>query len=197
MTPDPASAPSPVRDAVTVLLDAAGRGDTRAADDLLPLLYGELRRLAESRLAQQPAGHTLQATALVHEAFLRLVGKDITTYENRGHFFFAAARAMRDILVERARQKAGPKAGGGMRRVELDQLSIAMDSPAEELLALHEALERLEKIDAEKHQIVSLRFFAGLTNEQAAAAMGVPLRNFERSWRFARAWLHQELSKSS
>jgi RNA polymerase sigma factor (TIGR02999 family) len=181
---------------VTVLLEAAGRGDERAASDLLPLVYGELRKLADSWMGRTPPGQTLQATALVHEAFLRLVGKEDcgAGWENRGHFFFAAGRAMKDILVERARARARLKRGGDRRRLNLDDVSVAMDTPEEEMLVLHDAMERLEREHPWEHRIVTLRFFAGLTMEETAQAMGSSLRTIERDWRFAQAWLRRSMA---
>lgn len=181
---------------VTQLLHAAGDGDRQAAADLLPLVYAELRRLAESWMARTPPGQTLQPTALVHEAFLKLVSRDDQGWANRGHFFFAAGRAMRDILVERARARASLKRGGGRRRVDLDRLNVAAEAPDDDLLALEDALHRLEAEYPWEHRIVTLRFFAGLTNEETARAQGAPLRTIERDWRFARAWLHQALDDS-
>jgi len=178
---------------VTRLLKAAGDGDRQAAADLLPLVYAELRRLAEAWMAKTPPGQTLQPTALVHEAFLRLVGRDEPTWENRGHFFFAAGRAMRDILVERAREKGRQKRGGDRRRVDLDNLAVAAEAPSDDLLALDEALKRFECEYPWESRIVTLRFFAGLTNDETARALATPLRTIERDWRFARAWLHRAL----
>lgn len=182
------------REQVTSLLRAAGNGDRHAAADLLPLVYAELRRLADSWMARTPPGQTLQPTALVHEAFLRLVGKHSEGWDSRGHFFFAAGRAMRDILVERARVKARPKHGGGRNRINLDNLAVAADAPGDELLALDEALKRLETEYPWEHRIVMLRFFAGLTAEETARAMATSTRTIERDWRFARAWLHRALN---
>ncbi|QOI99904.1 MAG: RNA polymerase subunit sigma [Phycisphaeraceae bacterium] len=181
------------QDRLTRIIDQATGGDRAAADTLLREVYGELHRLAHARLASGPPGRTLQTTALVHEAYVRLVGREPEGYANRAHFFFAAARAMRDILVEDARRKAGPKAGGGRSRVDLDAASFALDTPPETLLALHEVLTRLESEEPEHHRMVMLRFFAGLTIEQAAEAMGLPLRTFERTWRFVRAGLRARL----
>jgi RNA polymerase sigma factor (TIGR02999 family) len=149
--------------------------------------------MANAWMLQTPPGQTLQATALVHEVFLRLVGRDQHDWENRGHFFFAASRAMRDILVENARAKGRIKRGGDRRRVDLENLSVAVDAPGDELLALDETLKRLETEYPWEHRIVMLRFFAGMTNEETARAMGAPLRTIERDWRFARAWLHEAL----
>jgi RNA polymerase sigma factor (TIGR02999 family) len=182
---------------VTRLLKAAGDGDGQAAADLLPLVYSELRRLAEAWMVKTPSGQTLQPTALVHEAFLRLVGHEASGFENRGHFFFAAGRAMRDILIERARSKSRLKRGGGRRRVDLDQLVVAMDAPSDDLLALDEVMKRFETEHPWEHRIVMLRFFAGLSNEETARALDTPLRTIERDWRFARAWLHAALEGDS
>ena len=179
---------------VTQLLQAAAGGEEQAAAELLPLVYDELRRLAEAQLRKGPPGHTLQPTALVHEAYLRLVGGVDPGWEGRAHFFFAAARAMHDILVEHARKKLSLKRGGGRKRLDPSQVTLAVEAPAEEMLALSEALGRLEKSEPRKHQIVLLRFFAGMTNEETAEMLAVTTRTVERDWRFARAWLHQELA---
>src|SRR5438309_1652949 len=153
---------------VTKVLQAAKGGDQEAVARLLPLVYSELHRLARARMAKLPPGQTLQATALIHEAYLRLLGKKDLHLESRKHFFFAAARAMRDILVERARAKAGPKRGGDRRRVELNDAVALDEPPAEEVLALHEALADLERQDPIKGQIVHLRYFAGMTAAETA-----------------------------
>jgi RNA polymerase sigma factor (TIGR02999 family) len=148
-------------------------------------------------MAKTPRGQTLQPTALVHEAFLRLVGREdpgAPEWQNRGHFFFAAGRAMRDILVERAREKGRLKRGGGRRRVDLENLAVAAEAPGEDLLALDEALKQLEAEYPWESRIVTLRFFAGLTIEETAYALATPLRTIERDWRFARAWLHRALN---
>jgi RNA polymerase sigma factor (TIGR02999 family) len=178
---------------VTAILQAAQDGDESAAAQLLPLVYEELRKLAKARMARLPPGETLQPTALVHEAYLRLLGKADLRLETRRHFFFAAARAMRDILVERARKKAGPRRGGGRRRVELKEDAAIAEPPAEELLALHEALSELEKEDPVKAQIVNLRYFAGMSAEEAAQVLGVSERTLHRQWRFIKAWLRRRL----
>ncbi|MBL9119202.1 MAG: sigma-70 family RNA polymerase sigma factor [Phycisphaerae bacterium] len=179
---------------VTELLAAAARGEEEAASRLLPLLYGELRALAESRLRRTPAGNTLQATALVHEAYVRLVGKSEVAYEGRGHFFFAAARAMHDILVERARRRASRVRSEATRAIDPELLGDPLVAPDEELLALHQAMETLRERDARKHELVLLRFFGGLEFAAIAELLGVSERTVMRDWRFARAFLHEILS---
>ncbi|MFO0849910.1 MAG: ECF-type sigma factor [Gemmataceae bacterium] len=175
---------------VTRLLDAAAAGDRQAAFALLPFVYDELRNLAAARMAAESPGHTLDATALVHEAYLRLVGDQ--RFDGRGHFFAAAAEAMRRILVEAARRKGRVRHGGGRRRVELDGLPAA--APPDDLLALDDALDRLAERDPVKADVVKLRFFAGLTVPEAAAALGVSVATAERHWAFARTWLYAELN---
>ncbi len=180
---------------VTRILDAIGQGDPQAAAQLLPLVYDELRRLAAHHLAREKPGQTLQPTALVHEAYLRLVGRgDSPRWDNRRHFFAAAAEAMRRILVEQARRKKATKHGGDCRRVDLEEAeAVAVASP-EELLALHEALERLSCLDPLAGQLVQLRYFAGLTMEQTAEVLGLSPATAYRHWAFARAWLHVQLT---
>lgn len=183
-----------------MLLQAAASGDEQSAARLLPVVYHELRRLASSRLARTPEGNTLQPTALVHEAYLRLIGTGDPGWQGRGHFFGAAARAMRDILVEQTRRKARLKHGGDRERIDLDdacgpQAEIA--PPTEDMVALDEALRRLEADDPRKGQIVNLRFFAGLTAEQTAEALGISLGTVEREWRYVKAWLYAELSDAA
>ncbi len=178
---------------VTRILQS-GLDDERSVEALLPLVYAELRQLAGAWLRKTPPGNTLQATALVHEAFVRLVRVPDLRWHNRRHFFFAAARAMRDILVEQARHKATKKAGGGRRRVRLESLVLAIDTPADEMLALDEALEQLKREDERCYRLVMLRFFAGLTADQAASALGVATRTVERDWKLARARLHRLLT---
>ena len=178
---------------VTAILRAAQAGDREAADRLLPLVYDELRKLARSRLARLPPGQTLQPTALVHEAYLRLLGKQDLQLESRRHFFFAAARAMRDILVEQARSKAGPRRGGDRRRVELQEGTVAVEPPVDDVLALHEALADLEKEDPLKAEIVNLRYFAGMSVPEAAQVLGMSERTLHRHWRFIKAWLKSRL----
>ncbi len=179
---------------VSAVLRAAQSGDRQAAADLLPLVYEELHQLARVRLARQPPGQTLQPTALVNEVYLRIAGESDVTWEGRQHFFFAAARAMRDILVEQARRKAGPKRGGGRRRQELDEACAVLQPPSDDVLAIHEALQELEARDSLKAQIVLLRYFTGLTMDETAAVLGLPERTLARHWRYIRAWLLKRLS---
>jgi RNA polymerase sigma factor (TIGR02999 family) len=177
------------------LLDAAAEGDPTAAGELLPLVYDELRQLAAARLARETPGQTLQATALVHEAFVRLVGGDQPQdWNSRGHFFAAAAEAMRRILVEAARRKGRIKHGRERQRVDLDSGCLVSEAPSLDLLELDEALSRLAETEPAKADLVKLRFFAGLTMPEAAAALGVSLATAERHWTFARAWLYAELA---
>jgi RNA polymerase sigma factor (TIGR02999 family) len=180
---------------VTSILQAARTGDSEAAAQFLPLVYAELRKLARARLARLPPGQTLQPTALVHEAYLRLVGKSRLHLESKQHFFFAAARAMRDILVEHARRKAGPKRGGGRKRVELDD-AAAQGPPRDEVLALNEALEELEKQDPVKGKIVQLRYFAGMNVHETAEVLGLSERTVQRHWKFIKAWLKSRLDEN-
>ncbi|HYH63698.1 MAG TPA: ECF-type sigma factor [Urbifossiella sp.] len=173
--------------AVTEVLAAAARGEPGAAAELLPLVYAELRRLAAARLAAERPGHTLDPTGLVHEAYLRLVGNE--TFDGRGHFF--AAEAMRRILVDAARRRAAVKRGGGLERVELADVAAPEGVPAEELLALDAALDRFAAEHPEKAELVKLRYFAGLTQDEAAAALGVSAATAKRHWAYARAWLYR------
>jgi RNA polymerase sigma factor (TIGR02999 family) len=176
---------------ITRILSAIEQGDPSAADQLLPLVYDELRRLAAQWLAQEKPGQTLQATALVHEAYLRLVDNaPARPWDNRRHFFAAAAEAMRRILVEQARRKGRHRHGGGRQRQALELDAIAAREPADELLSLHEALERLAAQDPRKARLVELRFFAGLTLAEAAQCLGISLSTADRAWRYARAWLY-------
>jgi len=206
---------------VSAILAAAAKGDPRAAADLLPLVYDELRKLAAARLAYEQPGHTLQATALVHEAYLRLVARpagekerrregeteqqqdrsvppslhpSVGAFDSRGHFFAAAAESMRRILIDRAREKHRHKRGGGWQRVNLDSIEVALDTPAEDLLALNEALEQLAEHDKLAADLVKLRFFAGLSLGEAAEALAMPRRTADRQWAYARAWLFDRLS---
>jgi RNA polymerase sigma factor (TIGR02999 family) len=178
----------------SAVLQAAQAGDRQAAADLLPLVYDELRKLAAHKLAHHTPGQTLQPTALVHEAYLRIAGDSNVSWEGRQHFFFAAARAMRDILVEQARRKAGPKRGGGRHRQELDDACAVLEPPPDDVLGIHEALEELETRDPLKAQIVLLRYFTGLTMDETAAVLGLAERTLDRHWRYLRAWLLKRLS---
>ena len=180
---------------VTRILSSIEEGEPHAADEFLPLVYDELRKLASHRILQEQPDQTLQPTALVHEAYLRLVDEAKSPHwRSRGHFFGAAAQAMRRILIERARRRGRIKHGGGRRRVELGSIDAAATAPPDELLALDEALGRLEQSDPASAKLVHLRYFAGLTMPQAAEVLGLPLRSAERTWAYARAWLHSELS---
>jgi RNA polymerase sigma factor (TIGR02999 family) len=179
---------------VTRILSAIEQGDPHASEQLLPLVYDELRQLAAQRLAQEKPGQTLQATALVHEAYLRLTGApQDQRWDSRGHFFAAAAEAMRRILLNRARDKKRAKRGGDCHRVDLDQVEIALDTNDEQLIALDQALTELAVEDPEAARLVNLRFFAGLTLKDAAISLGLALRTAERQWAYARAWLYARL----
>jgi RNA polymerase sigma factor (TIGR02999 family) len=178
---------------VTQIFAAMERGKSDAAAELLPLVYDELRRLAAWRLANEQPGQTLQATALVHEAYLRLVGEGDPHWNGRRHFFGAAAEAMRRILVENARRRKRLKRGGQMERVELDVLDLPSPMPDDELLALNEALDRLARVDPRAAELVKLCFFVGLTQEQVARNLNVSVGTVERTWAYARAWLFGEI----
>jgi len=179
--------------AVTVILNRAQQGDPQAAKELLPLVYEELRRVAGARMANGSPGHTLQPTALVHEAWMRLVGEDgEAQFQNRTHFFAAAAEAMRHILIDHARRKQALRHGGGQQRVDADDLEIAAPADDDELLAVNEALERLAAVDPAKAELVKLRYFVGMTLEEAAAALGISEPTAKRRWALARAWLFHE-----
>jgi RNA polymerase sigma factor (TIGR02999 family) len=181
---------------VSQLLSALERGDPHAADQLLPLVYDELRRLAAQKLAREIPGQTIEPTDLVHEAYLRLVGADVDNqWDNRGHFFAAAAEAMRRILVEHARRKRSLKRGGDRQRRCLDDVQLAAREVDEELLAIDEALSKFAAKDPVKAELVKLRYFAGCTGAQAAAALGISEATAERYWAYSRAWLHQELGR--
>jgi RNA polymerase sigma factor (TIGR02999 family) len=182
---------------ITRILDAIKAGEPKAADELLPLVYEELRRLAAQKMARESPGQTLEATALVHEAFLRLVGSEHPQqWNSRGHYFAAAAEAMRRILVERTRHKRTLKAGGDYHRVELVDIALASAGPDLDLLALNEALDKLEKHDQRMAQLVKLRFFAGLTIENAAEMLGVSTSTADNDWAYARSWLRLEMEGS-
>ena len=182
---------------VTRLLDAAARGDGAAAEELLPLVYSELRRLATHKMAHEPEGQTLQPTALVHEAWLRLIGGNgEAQFENRAHFFGAAAEAMRRILVDNARRKRRVKHGGALQRVDWTNLDVAVSEDGDTVLAVSEALDKLARHDAVGAELVKLRFFAGLPNVEAAKVLGLSERTAKRTWAYARAWLFEELRTS-
>jgi len=180
---------------VTQILSQIESGDPSAAEQLLPLVYDELRKLAAARLAEEKPGQTLQATALVHEAYLRLVGpnQQPAAWDGRGHFFAAAAEAMRRILINRARDKKRQKRGGSRERIDLDQVVIALDAPAEDLLELDEAINELAERDLPSAKLVKLRFFAGLSMKDSANALGLTRRQADRHWAYARAWLFDRL----
>jgi RNA polymerase sigma factor (TIGR02999 family) len=180
---------------VTRILSAIEQGDQQAAEQLLPLVYDELRKLAAQKLAQEKPGQTLQPTALVHEAYLRLVDTDkVRHWDSRGHFFAAAAEAMRRILVEQARRKKRWKRGGGQQRRDLDEIDIAAIGRSTDVVALDEALTRLAQKHSQKAELVKLRYFAGLTVSEAAQVLGIGTSTADRYWTFARAWLYRELS---
>jgi RNA polymerase sigma factor (TIGR02999 family) len=179
---------------VTRILSQIEGGDPAAAEQLLPLIYDELRRLAALKLAQEKPGQTLEATALVHEAYVRLVDSDrASRWNSRGHFFVAAAESMRRIVVETARRKRRIGHGGQWQRIPFDECELAADAPSEDVLALDESLRRLEEHDPVAAKLVNLRYFAGMTMPQAADALGIPLRTAERNWTYARTWLHRDL----
>lgn len=178
---------------VTRILDSIDeQRDPRSAEQLLPLVYAELRRLAAQKLAHENPGQTLQATALVHEAYLRLMGAE-RRWENRVHFFAAAAEAMRRILVENARRKRSAKRGGNRLRMELQERDLRIDPPADDILALHEALDDLAVHDRQMAELVKLRYFAGLTLQQAAEMLQLPRRTADRNWAYARTWLYRQI----
>jgi len=182
---------------VTPIFDTVGLGNAKPANELLPLVYEELRKLAAARMANEAAGHTLQPTALVHEVWLRLVGHDPhVQFANRAHFFAAAAEAMRRILIDRARRKGAGKRGGDWQRVDLDKVEIAVESDDDTLLLVNDALEKLAREDASAAEIAKLRFFGGLTLEEAGQVMGVTERTANRYWAFARVWLFDEMRQT-
>ncbi len=181
---------------LTQILLSAQNGAPRAAEQLLPLVYEELRKLAAAKLARERPGQTLQPTALVHEAWLRVSGPDQPTWNGRGHFFGAAAEAMRRILIDQARRKLRPRHGGDLSRVDADTPGLDLIAPSaadEELLAVHETLDRLATLDARKAELVKLRYFAGLTLEETADALGISVPTAKRDWAYARVWLHREI----
>ena len=179
---------------ITQVLQAVGRGESRAAAELMPLVYEELRRLAAVRMAQESAGQTLQPTALVHEAWMQLVSAGERTWHNRAHFFGAAADAMRRILIDKARRKARLKHGAGQARLNIDELEIAETTPDDNVLLINEALERLEREDPEQARIVILKFFAGLTNLEVAETLNIGERTVDRQWACAKARIYQWIS---
>jgi RNA polymerase sigma factor (TIGR02999 family) len=180
---------------VTHILDRVRQGDAKAGEELLPLVYEELRKLATHRMAQEAPGHTLQPTALVHEAWLRLVSEGDRTWQNRAQFFAAAAEAMRRILIDRARRKHALKRDSGAERIDLDRVDIALEADADTVIRVNEALEKLAVQDSQAAEIVKLRFFVGLDYVEAAQTLGISERTAKRCWSFARTWLYRELSR--
>jgi RNA polymerase sigma factor (TIGR02999 family) len=176
---------------ITLALEAIGRGESQASEDLLPLVYDELRRLATARMAEEAAGQTLQPTALVHEAWLRLVKEEGRTWRNRAHFFRAAAQAMRRILVDRARHKLSLKGGAGGKKISLDDVDLAAATTDDRVLLVDQSLERLEKEDPESARLITLKFFGGLTNKEVAKILGITERSVERQWAYSRACLFE------
>jgi RNA polymerase sigma factor (TIGR02999 family) len=194
---DRASVWVPPMSEVTRILSAIEEGDPHAAEQLLPLVYEELRKLAAQKLAREKPGQTLEATALVHEAYLRLVDdKKSQHWNSRGHFFAAAAEAMRRILVDQARKKKSRKRGAGLERLPLEEVDISAPQPAVDLLAVNDALEKFERLDKSAADLVKLRYYAGLTLLQAAEALGISSSTADRQWAYARAWLHAELREN-
>ena len=179
---------------VTRVIEAIQHGDRKAADELLPLVYDELRKLAASRMANEAAGNTLQPTALVHEAWLRLVGKDNPTFAGRAHFFAAAAEAMRRILIDRARRKSSLRHGGGQARVDIQQIDLASPDADDQILAVSEALDKLAAQDPVEAELVKLRYFAGMTVEEAAGLLDISPRTARNYWAHARTWLYHEIT---
>ena len=180
---------------VTRILDAVRQGDVRATDELLAAVYQELRRLAGVKLGQEPVGHTLQATALVHEAYIRLVGAEDQSWEGRGHFFAAAAEAMRRILIEAARHKRRRKRGADWQRIDLEDATLAIEGPSEDVIAVDEALTKLAQEDKIVADLVKMRYFAGLNLDEIAKILGISRRTADRYWAYARAWLHREITR--
>lgn len=178
---------------LTQILQAAQRGDAKAADELLPLVYGELRKLAAAKMANESPNQTLQPTALVHEAWLRLAGNENQKWDGRAHFFAAAAEAMRRILIDNARRKKAAKHGGGLQPVDLEEIQLASAADDTQLLRINEALETLAADYPASADVVKLRFFVGMTNEQCAQALGISERTVKRHWTFAKAWLYDQL----
>lgn len=182
---------------ITYVLQAIGRGEGHAADELLPLVYEELRRLAGTRMAREIAGQTLQPTALVHEAWLRLVSDGEKSWQNRAHFFGAAAEAMRRILIENARRKSRLKRGGNFSRLDIDSVDLAETTAEDKILLIDEALEKLQSENPERARVVVMKFFGGLTNQEVADSLGVTERTVERQWAYAKAWIFQCIQAQS
>jgi len=181
---------------VTRILNAIEQGDAQATEELLPLVYEELRLLAAQKISQEPPGQTLQATALVHEAYLRLVGTEVRNWDSHGHFFAAAAEAMRRILVDKARRKLSMRHGGNHKKMELNDEFLAIEDPKDDILALNEALDKLAGEDPDLAEVIKLRYFGGLTFNQIAAIMGIGRRTVDRFWALGRAWLYQEITRA-
>ncbi len=180
---------------VTRILTAIEQGDAKATDDLLPIVYNELRRMAAHKMSSEPAGHTLQPTALVHEAWLKLVDSPAQSWQNRAHFFGAAAEAMRRILIARARRKQAQRRGAGAAHLDLDELEIASPAPDDQLLALNDALDRFAALEPQQAELVKLRYFVGLKIEEAAEVLGISKATAKRWWAYARAWLFEAIQK--
>ena len=178
---------------ITLILTAIEHGDAKAADKLLPLVYKELRRLAAHKMSNEPQGQTLQATALVHEAYIRLVSSEAQNWNSRAHFFGAAAEAMRRILIENARRKQRLKRGSGRMKLELKREDVAIEAPCDDVIALDEALTELAEVDRNKVELVKLRYFAGLTLEQSAQILDISLATAKRNWTYAKAWLYSRI----
>ena len=182
---------------VTHLLEVAGQGDPRAADELLPLVYGELRKLAAAKMAQEAAGHTLQPTALVHEAWLRLAGNQDQQWEGRAHFFAAAAEAMRRILIDKARRKRAVRHGGAQQRVDFEEVALASPTPDDQLLAMDEALDKLASLHPRQAELVKLRYYVGMTLKEAAEVLGISTDTAKDDSAHARAWLLREVARAN
>jgi len=195
MSNEAPNTPGAADNQVTRVLERVQCGEPSAASELLPLVYDELRRLAAAKMAHERPDQTLQPTALVHEAWLRLVGNEKEKWNGRAHFFGAAAEAMRRILIENARRKAAARHGGGQARLDINQIDIATTAPDDELLAVSDALEKFAANDAQMAELVKLRYFVGLTTEDAAEVLGISVRTAERWWSYSRAWLYQEFER--
>ena len=195
MSNEAPTTPGAANNQVTRVLERVRCGELSAASELLPLVYDELRRLAAAKMAQERPDQTLQPTALVHEAWLRLVGNEKQKWNGRAHFFGAAAEAMRRILIENARRRAAARHGGGEARLDINQIEIATTAPDDELLAVNDALEKFAAHDSQMAELVKLRYFVGLTTEQAAEVLGISVRTAERWWSYSRAWLYQEFER--